>query len=148
MRSQWLKVSLGLTVVLALLLVFNNCGEVEFASTLPDDVVGVQGPSEDNGVDAGAEEEDAVLEELPPEEVAAPRPVEDLLDNPELADLYRCADGSSVMICHFPENVEAQGTKCVGINALNPHVDHIRQYNLGDGDKTIGDYLGPCRVDL
>jgi hypothetical protein len=140
-----------LTILMATLtglatLAFNNCSDVEF-SDVPADVV--QSSPNVPGSDLSNQEEQEILDRLPPEEVLNPRPITDLIDHPELFDLYRCPDSDGVVICHFPDNVEAQHTQCVGRPAVPTHYDHVREYSLdGSANKTIQDYLGPCRVAL
>lgn len=91
---------------------------------------------------------ETIVSTLPPDEVENPRPITDLVDHPELYETYKCPDSDGVVICHFPENLEAQGTQCVGRGAVEAHFSHIRTYSSGGESKTIQDYLGPCRIAL
>jgi hypothetical protein len=100
-------------------------------------------------LDLSQEEYQVIVETIPEEDLDQPRPVTDLIEDPSLYEVYSCGSGGqSVMICHFPENVEAQGTNCVGRSSVNTHFGHTRTYDLGDGPKQITDYLGPCRQPL
>ena len=98
--------------------------------------------------DASDEEIQAVIDRVSEEELSEPIPVTELLNDPSLYDTYSCSDGKSVLICHFPNNVESQGSKCIGRNAVTTHFSHLREYDLGDGLKTVSDYLGHCRFPL
>ena len=132
----------ALAIVAPLLLAFNNCGEVGFK-----DAGGVT--TEVVGTSLSTEEADAILAALPPAVLTdEPRAVTDLELDPTLFAVYKCPDSDGVVICHFPENVEAYGTKCIGRAAVSSHYDHIRHYEMDGVSKTIGDYLGPCRTAL
>jgi hypothetical protein len=142
------KIALGTiaTLICVVLFAFNNCSDVSFKeSDNSSSSVNTTGPSGSGLTDQTTQE---LINRLPPEEVTNPRPITDLITNPELYERYKCPDSDGVVICHFPDNVEAQVTQCVGRPAVDTHYDHVRNYNLGAGDKTIQDYLGPCRVAL
>lgn len=150
------------------LFAFNNCSQVGFqpadtssvlgsqSSSVPSsDTSGVPGAPGDSGSigdtstpPADPTEEQIIIDRIPPDQVGDPVPVEDLEKDPSLYDLYKCGDGNSVMICHFPENVESQNSSCIGIPAAKTHYDHHRQYMVGDELRSISDYLGPCRIPL
>ncbi len=143
------------------LLAFNNCGQVGFGKGEADSSASQAGQagqtgqaSEDGQTSAPGEENlgqpdvDAFLAALPPDEVTAPVPISELLNDPTLFERYKCPDSDGIIICHFPENVESQNTQCIGRPAVQTHYDHIRNYNLSGVDKSISDYLGPCRVAL
>ncbi len=98
--------------------------------------------------DPTEEDIDLVMYQIPQDELEIPKSVGDLEHEPELFEVYSCNDGRSVLICHFPENVESQSSKCIGRNAARSHYNHKRDYDLGNGAKSISDYLGPCRLPL
>ncbi len=142
---------------------FNNCSDVQFSpdettqlssenrellaeeGSLPEEILILE--SEDV-YDPTQSDIDFVLDLISQDEINMPRPVSDLETDPSLFEIYKCRDGSSVLICHFPDNVEAQGSKCVGRNAASTHYNHIRVYDLGEGVRSATDYLGPCRLPL
>ena len=139
-------------------LMFNNCSEGNDFSSGSDQSQlnsdGTSGNDDTSGtVDGNAgrdltdDEIDSILNNIPQDEIDNPVPISELESDPTLYDRYSCGSGS-VAICHFPNNVDAQGSKCVGQNAISSHYDHIRVYMDGNQSKQIGDYLGPCRVPL
>jgi hypothetical protein len=133
----------------AILLAFNNCSEVAFEKGEVAASGSPQSPAGDSGGGGLTPDEiQDIIDTLPPEEIDTPRPISDLENDPTLYDRYKCPDSDGVIICHFPENVEAQVTQCVGRPAVSTHYDHIRNYVKDSLNKTIGDYLGPCRVAL
>lgn len=133
-----------------LLFGFNNCGsDVQFAPI--EDAVSQSstgsGGSDSDVAPATQDQIDQVTSNIPPEDLENPRPITDLLNDPSLFDTYAC-DSTSVLICHFPNNVEAQGTSCIGRSAVTSHYSHTREYIVDNDVRTISDYLGPCRVAL
>jgi hypothetical protein len=142
------KIAFGTLAALALvtLFAFNNCGDVSFKDVAKPTGDTTGASTDGSGLTDQATQD--LINRLPPEEVTTPRPITDLITNPELYERYKCPDSDGVVICHFPDNVEAQVTQCIGRPAVDTHYDHVRDYNLGAGDKTIQDYLGPCRVAL
>jgi hypothetical protein len=144
MRSHWRYIFFGLALTLGILFLFNNCGNISM--DLGDfDSVNLGSTA---GAGISAAEISAVLDRMPASEVENPRPLDDLVQDPQLSSVYKCADGVKVMICHFPEDVRLQGHACLSESVVQDHVDHIRTYDLGQGEKQIADYLGPCRVGL
>jgi len=137
------KVMASVAVVSLGLVFFNNCSDVGFQKTASE---AERAASASSFTDLAEEAQD-ILERVPPEQIDDPVPVSELERDPSLYDLYSCGD-SGVMICHFPENVEAQSSNCVGRSAVRTHYDHIRQYIYNGVQKQIGDYLGPCRIPL
>ena len=142
------------TVVLGCALLafaFNNCSDVDFSDAgapgTRSDLSG-EANSSDLGTELNDEEVDDFLNSLPEEELDQKRPLTDLEEDPTLYDLYQCSDSGNIVICHFPENVEAQETRCVGEPSVSSHYDHIRFYTVDGQEREIGDYLGPCRFPL
>lgn len=170
--KKLLMVSALATLTSSALLLFNNCGEVKFSPTEDSMVRALEQNtdiSEENFSDTNASDPanntsdvtntttttitdvgtiDTLVNNLPTDVAEAPRPVTDLIDNPTLISNYPCPDGNGVVICHFPENVDAQATQCVGAAAVETHYDHIRNYQKDGQALTVQDYLGPCRVSL
>lgn len=146
MKKIQICILFGLLSIL-LLFGFNNCGsEVGFKDIESVEKSGSDALDED--VQPATEEQIAeVVADIPQEELDVLRPVSDLENDPSLLELYAC-DSSSVLICHFPNNVEGQHSTCIGINAVTTHYDHIRQYLVDGETRQIGDYLGPCRFSL
>jgi hypothetical protein len=126
---------------------FNNCSKVDFEA-MPEKVVAAQTLDDGTVIDQG--DVDDLITRLPPGEVDTLRPITDLENDPTLFDTYKCPDSDGVVICHFPNEVEASATKCVGRPAVSSHYDHIRTYvsPSTNQSKTISDYLGPCRFPL
>lgn len=91
---------------------------------------------------------DNLINALPSDVIESPRPVTDLIDNPMLIENYKCPDGGGIVICHFPENVDAQSTQCIGAAAVESHYNHIRTFEKEGKTGTVQDYLGPCRIGL
>lgn len=128
---------------------FTNCGKVEFTEYQDTDQV-LTTPREDSIVEKinlTMDEFELILAGLPEQERQNPRPVSDLEAEPKLGEVYDCGDGS-VVICHFPDNVEESSTMCIGYKAIPKFSANYRTYDLGDGEKSIVDYLGPCRIRL
>lgn len=131
---------------------FNNCSQVDFAQApeKPAALATLDGTGGEVGTTLDQPAIDNIIAQLPPGEADTLRPITDLETDPTLYDLYKCPDSDGVVICHFPSEVEAAGTKCVGRPAVPSHYDHIRSYVSATTNeaKTIGDYLGPCRFSL
>lgn len=131
---------------------FNNCSQVDFAQApeKPVDAASIAEPAAEVGTTLDQTTIEEIIAQLPPEEVDVIRPVTDLDNDPTLYDIYKCPNSDGVVICHFPNEVEASATKCVGRSAVKSHYDHIRNYTSATTNepKTIGDYLGPCRFSL
>jgi hypothetical protein len=136
---------------------FNNCSDVGF-SPAPEDVANLNTNNINNDTnsnintnnDTSISDQDAqnLIDQIPLDELNNPRPITDLLTDPGLYDRYKCPDSDGVVICHFPDNVEAQVTQCIGRAAAQTHFDHIRTYIKDNVEKQISDYLGPCRIAL
>jgi hypothetical protein len=145
------KILAGLALAVVVTSVgFNNCGKVSFtkAPAVVAKLGAIEEPSEDgDGIVLNDVEIQEVITQIPPEQLDVIHPVSDLETDPGLYDVYKCGD-TSVVICHFPNNVEDSHSTCVGRNAVSTHYDHIRSYVRTGVTKTIGDYLGPCRVAL
>lgn len=134
-----LMVTLLLVPVLA---VFNNCGQAVGFKKATNEIESLDSLSTPLTPEELAEVE-ARIPSVPQNE--EPRPVSDLEDDPALYELYKCPNSDGIVICHFPENVQAFSTQCVGRSAVKTHFDHIRQYSVGAELQLIGDYLGVCR---
>ncbi|HEX4925313.1 MAG TPA: hypothetical protein VFV50_14560 [Bdellovibrionales bacterium] len=111
-----------ISLMLAALLIV-GCGSASFESKLQGDgsAVAPEQPSENGS--------------------PAPRiPIDRILQDPTLLDMYPCVDGTStgVELCHYPESEGSHHTICIGRSAVYTHVDHIRS-------ETDFDYLGPCQ---
>ncbi len=125
---------------------FNNCSQVDFVAEREK----LTSQTLDDGTVIDQDDVDDLITRLPPGEIDTLRPITDLEKDPTLYTTYKCPTSDGVVICHFPSEVEASATKCVGRPAVSSHYDHVRDYvspttNL---PKTIGDYLGPCRFPL
>lgn len=93
------------------------------------------------------EEEAAILDNLTEDEINNPVPITELQNDPSLFDTYMCGS-NGIAICHFPENIDSQGSKCVGRPSVDTHYTHFRIYFVKGEERSIGDYLGPCRTPL
>ncbi len=146
------KVALIISIVCGLILfAFNNCGsDVQFTDAESDDGVSQSSSGADNlddEVPATEEQIEDVVVNLTEDDLAVAIPVSELENDPSLFEKYKC-DASSILVCHFPENVSNAGENCIGIKAVYSHFDHVREY-VKDGEvRSVFDYLGPCRFEL
>ncbi len=150
-KTQVIGSVLGAFIFLAL--AFNNCSKVDVADSaeLPSNLSNqMQIPTENpEGSLPTLEEQNELLGSLPPSpENSEPIPVTELIQHPELFEIYACAGGGSdVMICHFPESSNPPNTICIGRSAVTTHFSHFREVSQPDGSlKKLSDYLGPCRA--
>ena len=147
MKQGFLKAKQVLGIWLGLmgfiLLAYNNCGSDMRFQDAPEGSPNASALGNEYNPNRSDDEILADIEETYPEEVEVYRPISDLDSNPELYDVYRC-DSTSVYICHFPDNVEAAHTLCVGASAVKSHKKH--EATILDGQlQDLSDYLGPCK---
>lgn len=170
--KKWSSLVLIFVGISLSLMAFNNCSDTSFSDSgdvgnsvgSGDGANDAQGNGDANGDGSDAnsdnsiggmaerdltnEELDQVYNNIPPEDLANPRPVTDLQEDPSLYDVYACPNNNGVVVCHFPNNVESHATKCIGRSAVTSHYTHYRIYYVDDEERAMGDYLGPCRIPL
>ncbi len=138
-----------------LLLGFNNCGDVSFKEANDQSsTLNPSGSQSDHHHDHDHHGEDEIpisddmsrdlLDQLPEEERDIYRPISDINNNPELQEIYSCGS-NSILICHFPANVESAHSLCVGFNAARSHMSHEAEISDSGELITLSDYLGPCK---